>query len=130
MMNAFSAVLEARDPALGRFRSYRLRAGPDLFGAWLMEVTYGRIGTPGRHLRYTAANEAEARKIVHHSLRRRATAKKRIGVSYGFRELHDPWRWVAMPAEKAADSQALPPRPSASVISSEGVASARPNPTR
>ena len=24
MMNAFSALLEARDPVLGRFRSYRL----------------------------------------------------------------------------------------------------------
>lgn len=29
MMNVFSAHLEARDPALGRFRSYRLEAGPN-----------------------------------------------------------------------------------------------------
>jgi hypothetical protein len=41
MMNAFSALLEARDPALARFRSYRLHAGTDLFGTWLVEVTYG-----------------------------------------------------------------------------------------
>jgi hypothetical protein len=33
MMNAFSALLEARDPALRRFRSYRLEASRDLFGA-------------------------------------------------------------------------------------------------
>ena len=44
MMNAFSALMEARDPSLGRFRSYRLEAGTDLFGAWLVEVEYGRIG--------------------------------------------------------------------------------------
>jgi hypothetical protein len=31
-------LLEARDPALGRFRSYRLEAGTDLFGTWLVEV--------------------------------------------------------------------------------------------
>ncbi len=99
MMNAFSALLEARDPALGRFRSYRLEAGPDLFGAWLVEVTYGRIGAPGRCLRYAAADQAEAKKLVHHSLRRRATAKKRIGVSYHFRELIDPWQWVPIPVE-------------------------------
>lgn len=43
MMNAFSALQEARDPALGRFRSYRLEAGTDLFGAWLVEVTCGCV---------------------------------------------------------------------------------------
>jgi len=80
-MNAFSALLEARDPALGRFRSYRLEAGPDLLGTWLVEVTYGRIGTSGRRLRYVACDKAEARKLVQKSLRRRATAKQRIGVS-------------------------------------------------
>jgi hypothetical protein len=47
MMNSFSALLEARDPALGRFCSYRLEAGTDLLGAWLVEVTFGRIGTRG-----------------------------------------------------------------------------------
>lgn len=96
MINAFSALLEARNPALGRFRSYRLEAGRDLFGTWLVEVTYGRIGTPGRRLRYVARDEAEARKLVRHTLRRRATAKKRIGVSYRFRELVDPWEWIPL----------------------------------
>ncbi len=97
-MNAFSVLLEARDPALGRFRSYRLQAGQDLFGAWLVEVTYGRIGTPGRHVRYVAGDAAEARRLVHHCLRRRATAKKRIGVAYCLRELADPWQWLLIPA--------------------------------
>ena len=32
-------------------------------------------------LRYVAGNEAEARKPVHRSLRRRATARKRIGIA-------------------------------------------------
>jgi hypothetical protein len=99
MLNAFSALLEARDPALGRFRSYRVEAGTDLFGAWLVEVTYGRIGTPGRCLRYAAGDEADARKLVHHCLRRRASAQKRIGVSYRFRELVDPREWVEIYAE-------------------------------
>jgi hypothetical protein len=90
-MNSFSALLEARDPALGRFRSYRIDAGTDLFGVWLVEVTYGRIGTRGRSMRYVASDEVEARKLVHRSLHRRGTAKKRIGVSYQFLELIDPW---------------------------------------
>lgn len=94
MMNSFSALLEARDPAHGRFRSYRLEAGTDLFGTWLVEITFGRIGSPGRRLRYVAGDEAEARKLIHHSLCRRATATRRIGVPYRFCELIDPSRWV------------------------------------
>jgi DNA invertase Pin-like site-specific DNA recombinase len=60
----------------------------------------GRIGTGGRHVRYAARDEAEARKLVHRSLRRRATARKRIGVSYRFQELIDPWQWVPMTVEQ------------------------------
>lgn len=51
MMDAFSAMLEARDPALVGFRAYRLEAGTDLVGDWLVEITYGRIGTRGRCIR-------------------------------------------------------------------------------
>jgi hypothetical protein len=80
----------------------RLEAGTDLFGAWLVQVTYGRIGTPGRRLRYVTDDEDGARKVVHQALRRRATAKKRIGVSYRFRELTDPWQWLSLTAEGSA----------------------------
>jgi hypothetical protein len=107
MMNAFNALLEARDPELGRFRSYRLEAGPDLLGAWLLVITYGRIGTPGRSVRYSAADDAEAKKLVHRCLRRRATARERIGVSYRFRELIDPWHWVPMSVEQSTLAVAL-----------------------
>ena len=96
MMDVFTALLEARDPALGRFRAYRLEAGTDLFGAWLVEITYGRIGATGRRVRYLAKDEEEARRLVRQSLRRRATAKKRIGVSYRFRELSDPQQWLPL----------------------------------
>jgi predicted DNA-binding WGR domain protein len=95
MMTAFNASLEARDPARGLFRSYQLAAGIDLLGDWLVEVTYGRIGTKGRYLRYFAADEAAARKIVRHCLQRRGTAKRRIGVGYQIRVLTDPNGWIA-----------------------------------
>lgn len=93
MMDAFTAMLEARDPALGRFRAYRLEAGTDLLGDWLVDITYGRIGTRGRRIRYAVQDEAGARKLVRETLRRRATAKRRIGVAYEFRELIDPSMW-------------------------------------
>jgi hypothetical protein len=39
MMDAFTAMLEARDPALGRFRAYRLEAGNGFRLRWMS--TYG-----------------------------------------------------------------------------------------
>jgi hypothetical protein len=78
-MSFFTARLEARDPARDCFRSYRLEAGPDLFGAWLVGATYGRIGSRGRTVRHVADDQAQARKIVRHCLQRRATAPRRIG---------------------------------------------------
>ena len=94
-MESFCVRLEACDPAKGRFRAYRIEAGTDLLGDWLVDVTYGRIGTNGRTVRYVAGDEAGARKIIRHCLQRRATAPKRIGVGYRLRELMDPGKWVA-----------------------------------
>jgi hypothetical protein len=90
MMSIFTAYLEARDPPRGCFRSYRLEAGPDLFGTWLVDATFGRIGTRGRTIRHVAIDEASARRIVKKRLQRRASAPKRIGVPYQLRELADP----------------------------------------
>ena len=98
-MDAFSAFLEARDPALGRFRAYRLEAGTDLLGDWLVDVTYGRIGTRGRHIRHLVQDETEARKLVRESLRRRSSAKRRIGVGYRFCQLADPHHWFPVALE-------------------------------
>jgi len=95
MMSIFHARLEGRDPERDCFRSYRLEAGPDLFGAWLVDATYGRIGTRGRTIRLVASDEDGARKIIRHTLQRRATAPKRIGVAYRLCELADPAGWLA-----------------------------------
>jgi hypothetical protein len=41
----FRTELQACDPARGIFRAYCIEAGMDLFGDWLVDVTYGRIGS-------------------------------------------------------------------------------------
>src|SRR4051812_36276148 len=99
MLDAFTARLEACDPAKCHFRAYRIEAGTDLFGDWLVDVTYGRIGSRGRTIRYVATDEAEAKKIVSQCLQRRATARKRIGVGYQLHELIDPGHWVSLPSQ-------------------------------
>jgi predicted DNA-binding WGR domain protein len=75
-------ALQARAPAANRQRAWRLEAGRDLFGAWTIEVQFGRIGRVGRTLQRSFAAEAELRAFVRSRLRRRATAPARIGVAY------------------------------------------------
>lgn len=96
MLTVFGVLLEARDPERNRWRSYRVEAGRDLFGTWLVEVTFGRIGSPrGRTVRYVAGDEQAAQRLARACLRRRGSAPRRIGIGYITRELVDPDEWAA-----------------------------------
>lgn len=95
MLDAFNALLEARNPECGCFRSYRLDAGTDLFGTWVVEITFGRIGSRGTKIRHAVTDEVSAKKLVRQNIRRRASAPKRIGTSYQTRELNDPGHWFS-----------------------------------
>lgn len=92
-MILFQAVLEAVDPTRNCFRSYRLEAGTDLFGTWLVAVTFGRIGTGDRRVCYCVDDEDGARKLI----RENKTARKRIGVAYCICEWSDPQEWLLAP---------------------------------
>jgi len=74
--------LHASDPATNRRRAWRIVAGADLFGRWTAHVTFGRIGAAGRTIRHEFASETTAVAFVRRSLRRRATAVRRLGMSY------------------------------------------------
>jgi len=54
----------------------------DLFGLWLVDTAWGRIGTRGRARRVAHASQADAEREVRALLRRRATAGRRIGSNY------------------------------------------------
>jgi WGR domain len=86
----FRITLEARNPARQCSRQYRVEAGTDLFGVWVVEISYGRIGTAGRSRSYVLRDEGEARHLAQIILKRRASAPRRIGVAYRIRELIDP----------------------------------------
>jgi predicted DNA-binding WGR domain protein len=74
--------LEARAPALNRFRSWTLAADQDLFGRWQAVVTFGRIGRRGQARRHAFEDEAGLSRFVRRALLRRRSATSRIGVSY------------------------------------------------
>jgi predicted DNA-binding WGR domain protein len=81
------AYLEASDPERNIHRAYSLAYGQDLFGNWVVETTYGRIGGKGRTIVTVANNEDEALNYVQKALKRRQSAPKRIGVAYKIRTL-------------------------------------------
>jgi hypothetical protein len=81
LIDEISIELQAKDAGANCLRSWRVEAGPDLFGVWVTKVRFVRIGGPDRALGYHFASEAEARSFVRARLRRRGTAKRRIGVA-------------------------------------------------
>jgi len=84
------AYLEARDPTHNVHRAYSIAYGQDLFGNWVVETTYGRIGSKGRTIVTVVNNEDEALKHVQKALKRRQSAPKRIGVGYEVHATFDP----------------------------------------
>jgi hypothetical protein len=70
----FRITLEARNLARRCLRQYRVDAGTDLFGVWVVEISYGRIGAAGRSRCYVLRDEGEARHLAQSILKRRASA--------------------------------------------------------
>jgi predicted DNA-binding WGR domain protein len=95
--------LEARAPALRCHRAYEISVGPDLFGIWIAEMTYGRIGTVGRTKTRSFEHIEDATSAVDASLRRRATLPRRLGVAYRLRpvELEGMWKIAGLPERLA-----------------------------
>lgn len=62
-MMEFSIQLAATDPARNIWRSYLIAGGQDLFGNWIVELTYGRIGAKGRTKAVLVADEAAAHRL-------------------------------------------------------------------
>ena len=74
--------LQATDPARNIARRYAIEASLDLFGHWIIQVSWGRIGTRGQNSTVSFEKYHDARSFVRRTLGRRASAKKRIGVAY------------------------------------------------
>jgi hypothetical protein len=102
-VSVFSIQLEPRDPAHNRFRACRLDVARDLFGFWLVEVKFGRIGAKGRRL-VSLDDEPAARRIVREWLQRRGRAPRRV--AYQTLERWDPYGW--MPATPTTNSDRAP----------------------
>jgi len=75
-------LLEAIDDARNVARRYCIEMSTDLFGAIVVEYAWGRIGSAGRRRRVSFGARPEALKFVLGLVRRRSSARQRIGVGY------------------------------------------------
>ena len=72
----------AVDPRRNIARNYELSMSTDLFGWTIVERRWGRIGTKGQGCCSSFADRTEAIRLVDSVRRRRASARKRLGVEY------------------------------------------------
>jgi predicted DNA-binding WGR domain protein len=63
-------------------RHYRISYTRDLFDHILVDCHWGRIGTRGQAKSVSFENDVDANRYVANVLKRRASAKKRLGVGY------------------------------------------------
>ena len=75
-------ALEAVDRDRNVARAYRIVATQDLFGHTIVELHWGRIGRRGAGLTVSFTCEEAARRFIRRTLAKRASAPRRIGVSY------------------------------------------------
>lgn len=74
--------LVALDSARNIRRSYGIEMTMDLFGMFVVDLRWGRIGTHGQAKRLSFPDRAAAERHIAATLRRRSTAENRIGVPY------------------------------------------------
>lgn len=74
--------LVAIDPVRNIRRWYTVSVERDLFGSFIVRTGWGRIGRSGRIAVRSFVSEGEAAGFVQAVLKRRSTAKRRIGVPY------------------------------------------------
>ena len=77
-----SIHLQAIDLARNIARDYHIEASIDLFGHWIIDLHWGRIGTRGQNRRVSFSEPQASVVFVRAALRRRSSSKRRIGVAY------------------------------------------------
>jgi predicted DNA-binding WGR domain protein len=78
--------LEAIDPDRNIAWRYSIAVSQDLFGTAIVAFAWGRIGTRGQSRTVSFLMPGDADRFVNQLLRRRAGARKRIGIAYRLME--------------------------------------------
>lgn len=82
MLGEAAIRLRLCDPARGRDRVYEIEIDGDLFGAFTVTMSHGRWGVWSVSRRVSAAGRGEAVAVAAARLRRRSSARRRLGAGY------------------------------------------------
>lgn len=74
--------LRATDPARNIARDYSIWMSIDLFGDYVIETCWGRIGAAGQRQKRSFPDALSARRHMRAIIRKRRGARMRIGVDY------------------------------------------------
>jgi predicted DNA-binding WGR domain protein len=88
MLSLLIVVFEAHHTEQNHHRRYQISVGRDLLNDWSVSIDYGRIGQRGQRQRFGHANADQLQSIIRERLRRRRSARHRIGCTYQMKELH------------------------------------------
>jgi hypothetical protein len=83
-----------------------MSVGRDLFGTWVVDISFGQLGCRGRALRLLADTETVVRRILRQRLRRRTAPPKPPSLSYQIREIIGEIHWLA-PTGRTGLSKAM-----------------------
>jgi predicted DNA-binding WGR domain protein len=115
MLAVLTLELEARDLTANRLRRWQVDISYDLFGAWIADVQYGRIGSRGRQARLVFESQPDVDAFLRQRLHRRASAKRRIGVDYRYVHASDEVRNIlgqfGIRSARPSDDERPPQRP-------------------
>jgi predicted DNA-binding WGR domain protein len=75
-------ALVAIDDSRNIRRGYEIHVSLDLFGVYVVDTRWGRIGGQTQEKRHSFADENGARRHVAATLSRRSSATRRIGIAY------------------------------------------------
>jgi predicted DNA-binding WGR domain protein len=82
MDNLLTIEFEAHCDERNHHRRYEIVLGRDLLDEWTVSIRYGRTGRSGQEQRFGCPKAEEARMIIRDRLRRRLSARRRIGCPY------------------------------------------------
>jgi hypothetical protein len=82
MYNLLHIALRAINHDQNIDREYRILLGKDLFADWIATLFYGRYRTRGTQKTHVFATDQEALRFIEVNLKKRLSARKRIGYDY------------------------------------------------
>jgi WGR domain len=80
--------LQAKNPERNIARRYSMLLTQDLFGAWILKITFGCSGRKGTEMSYAFPSKEGAYQKLKPILKKRASAQNRLGCPYQLIEYH------------------------------------------